>query len=292
METIAGTHKLASLPAASWRRMQTAGMPSGGINSAYRSPVEQERIFLARYRPQVTGSGSFGDVRFYRGVRYVRHSAAGMVAVPGTSKHNTGYAIDMATASAAHQWMLKNAGAHGWRRTIASEPWHWEYNSALDRNKHLPQHPPKPTSSKGIFGMAKHAKFDHKKKQQLSADKKYKILRIEDGRSYIVAGGAKFTGQIIVVFDDLAPDQTAMIRVFRGGYKKGATPAVASGRTITWQEVTGTTGKTFATVPITGAINADYGNGRATRLYVQAKLNSGPATPLTISRVIIEALHD
>lgn len=196
-----------------------------------------------------------------------------------------------------HGWgKLKKSHVRGHREFQATScpgPYLWPRLAAIRKNaQKLRTAKTKPTPSKGIFGMVKHAKFDHKVKQTLSADKKYKILRIEDGRSYIVAGGAKFTGQIIVVFDDLAPDQTAMIRVFRGGYKKGATPAVASGRTIAWQEVTGTTGKTFATVPITGWINADYGNGRATRLYVQAKLNSGPATPLTISRVIIEALHD
>lgn len=144
----------------------------------------------------------------------------------------------------------------------------------------------------GVLGMSKHAKFNHTKKQTLSANKKYRILRIADGRSYIVAGPSKFTGQINIVFDDLAPDQTAMVRVFRGGYKKGASPTVASGRTIAQQEIVGTTGKTFAAIPFTGAINENYGNGRDTRLYVQAKLNSGPERPLTISTVQIEALHD
>src|SRR5699024_9747207 len=80
---------------------------------------------------------------------YVRISAKGMVAVPGTSVHEKGNALDMATASAAHAWMLKHAASHGWRRTIASEPWHWEYSAVLDN------HIPKQTTNSGGLDMAK-----------------------------------------------------------------------------------------------------------------------------------------
>lgn len=132
---IAGAHRLATAAAGSYARMRKAGMPAGGINSSYRDTALQRRIFLDRYKPQASGAGPFGDVRWYKGVRYVRISAKGMVAVPGTSVHETGLALDMATASAAHAWMLKHAGAHGWRRTISSEPWHWEYRAANDKHK-------------------------------------------------------------------------------------------------------------------------------------------------------------
>lgn len=120
-------------------------MPAGGINSAYRDTGLQRKLFLERYTPQKTGGGPFNDVRWYQGVRYVRTSAAGMVAIPGSSTHETGLALDMATGSAAHAWMLKHAAAHGWKRTIPAEPWHWQYQKTYD--KHL--------SKNGVFDVAK-----------------------------------------------------------------------------------------------------------------------------------------
>src|SRR5690625_4137900 len=131
---IEGAHRLASAAAASFARMRKAGMPAGGVNSAYRDGALQRKLFLQRYKPQSSGGGPYNDVRWYQGVRYVRISAAGMVAIPGTSVHENGNALDMATASAAHKWMLKNAAAHGWRRTIAAEPWHWEYTAKNDKH--------------------------------------------------------------------------------------------------------------------------------------------------------------
>lgn len=132
IKTIAGKFKLALAAALSYLRMRAAGMPSGGINSAWRSLASQIALFLSRYTPQLIGRGRFNDVRWYRGRRYVRTSPLGMVAVPGTSKHTDGTALDLDTGSAAHGWMLRNGNRHGWFRTIASEPWHWEYDVKRD----------------------------------------------------------------------------------------------------------------------------------------------------------------
>lgn len=63
---------LQSAAAQSYFRMLSAGMPSGGITSAGRTYQQQVDIFLSRYEPQGKGSGPFGDVRYWRGVRYVR----------------------------------------------------------------------------------------------------------------------------------------------------------------------------------------------------------------------------
>lgn len=129
---IDGTNSLRTDAAGSYKRMRSAGLPSGGINSAYRSLASQRALFLARYTPQLTGRGKYNDARWYKGKRYVRTSPAGMVAVPGTSTHTTGTALDLSTSSKAHAWMLKNGARHGWKRTIASEPWHWEYAASRD----------------------------------------------------------------------------------------------------------------------------------------------------------------
>jgi hypothetical protein len=64
----------------------------------------------------------------------------GLAAVPGTSEHGWGQAVDFCggvqnTRSAAHEWMKANAGKFGWFHPdwaepsgSKPEPWHWEYN--------------------------------------------------------------------------------------------------------------------------------------------------------------------
>jgi LAS superfamily LD-carboxypeptidase LdcB len=53
-----------------------------------------------------------------------------LAASPGTSNHGTGAALDLsvgATSSATYKWMAANAKTFGFKRTVPSEPWHWEY---------------------------------------------------------------------------------------------------------------------------------------------------------------------
>jgi hypothetical protein len=66
-------------------------------------------------------------------------SKPGLAAVPGTSNHGWGLALDLCGGverfgSSAHRWMKANAGAFGfvhpeWARQGGSkpEPWHWEF---------------------------------------------------------------------------------------------------------------------------------------------------------------------
>jgi LAS superfamily LD-carboxypeptidase LdcB len=50
------------------------------------------------------------------------------MAVPGTSNHNLGIAIDIAHASGARlAWLLKNAQDFGFSWEVQSEPWHLRY---------------------------------------------------------------------------------------------------------------------------------------------------------------------
>jgi hypothetical protein len=48
---------------------------------------------------------------------------------PGKSNHQSGRALDIAvnTMPGALAWLEANAQAFGFHRTVASEPWHWEY---------------------------------------------------------------------------------------------------------------------------------------------------------------------
>lgn len=64
----------------------------------------------------------------------------GMAAVPGTSEHGWGKAVDFCggienTGSAAYNWMKANAGSFGWFHPDWAEPsgnrpepWHWEFS--------------------------------------------------------------------------------------------------------------------------------------------------------------------
>lgn len=151
---IDGSNRLRTDSADSYTRMLAEGMPSGGINSAYRSLASQRALFLARYRVQWTGRGKYNDARWYKGKRYVRISGAGMVGVPGTSKHTDGLALDMSTSSAAHRWMLRHAERVGWHRPIDSEPWHWEYSAKRDADAVAPIQDAVRVDADGVWGPA------------------------------------------------------------------------------------------------------------------------------------------
>lgn len=51
-----------------------------------------------------------------------------LAAVPGTSNHQSGHALDLNTSSSGvYSWLSKHAGKFGFKRTVPSENWHWEY---------------------------------------------------------------------------------------------------------------------------------------------------------------------
>jgi len=64
-----------------------------------------------------------------------------LAAIPGTSQHGVGLAVDLcggvqSFASAAHLWMERNAPLYGWFQPAWAdssgplpEPWHWEFAS-------------------------------------------------------------------------------------------------------------------------------------------------------------------
>jgi LAS superfamily LD-carboxypeptidase LdcB len=52
-------------------------------------------------------------------------------AKPGYSNHQSGRALDinlLGVPRETYAWLKKNASRYGFRRTVASEPWHWEYS--------------------------------------------------------------------------------------------------------------------------------------------------------------------
>jgi D-alanyl-D-alanine carboxypeptidase len=75
------------------------------INSGYRSHEQQAWLYQAW-----------------------REGWGNSAARPGHSKHQSGRALDLDVRDpATYEWLMKNARRFGFRRTVAGEPWHWEY---------------------------------------------------------------------------------------------------------------------------------------------------------------------
>jgi hypothetical protein len=51
-----------------------------------------------------------------------------LAAPPGYSNHQSGHALDLNTSSAGvYSWLSKHGGSYGFKRTVPSEAWHWEW---------------------------------------------------------------------------------------------------------------------------------------------------------------------
>jgi D-alanyl-D-alanine dipeptidase len=105
------TGSLNSQAAKDYERMKAAAEADGitwKITSSYRD-----------YENQVKTASSKG-----------LYSQGGLAAVPGTSNHGWGSALDLDLSSDAQDWLEKNAADYGFS-TIAREPWHWEHKASV-----------------------------------------------------------------------------------------------------------------------------------------------------------------
>lgn len=101
-----GGHRLWGQAAVTWMQMMRDAAAQGVslfITDSYRTYDQQ--VDLAR-RKGLTSQG-------------------GLAAVPGTSKHGWGLAVDADTPTI--NWLRANGARYGWRNTVSFEPWHWEY---------------------------------------------------------------------------------------------------------------------------------------------------------------------
>jgi peptidoglycan hydrolase-like protein with peptidoglycan-binding domain len=144
-----------------WNRARAEAKRVKGITLSVRgwnrTRAEQQRFFLERYRLQATGSGPYGDVRWWNGRRYVRFTGAA-AAIPGQSNHGLGLAVDVKDFGLVGNFndprrvatiaILKK---HGFTETEGrgkiQEPWHLVYNPATDRGRN-PAKPPKRNPAK------------------------------------------------------------------------------------------------------------------------------------------------
>ncbi|TRW17995.1 M15 family metallopeptidase [Glacieibacterium frigidum] len=81
-----------------------------GLNSGFRTFAEQQHLFDGHKR----GLAGFN-----------------LAAAPGKSNHQSGIAFDLdvkpGDGNRDYEWLKGNATAHGFIRTVSSEPWHWEF---------------------------------------------------------------------------------------------------------------------------------------------------------------------
>jgi hypothetical protein len=133
--------------AQAWNRARRDVINQAGVMLTVRgwnrTLAEQQRFFLERYRPQATGTGTYGDVRWWRGVRYVRFGTAA-AAIPGTSNHGWGLAVDVVDYGTVGQFDYSRRARtfpilarHGWtddegRDPDTLEPWHLVYDPNRD----------------------------------------------------------------------------------------------------------------------------------------------------------------
>jgi D-alanyl-D-alanine carboxypeptidase len=103
-----GQHRLWSVAAQSFTAMRSAAAADGvdiGVTDSYRSYDQQ--VELAERK------GLWKD--------------GGYAAVPGTSPHGWGLALDLDVDPNGLAWVRANGATYGFVETTPREPWHWEY---------------------------------------------------------------------------------------------------------------------------------------------------------------------
>jgi len=94
--------------AAAYRRMREAAQRDGvalRIASGFRTMEHQQALYRA-----------------------YRQGRGNLAAVPGHSNHQSGHALDLNTSTpGVFRWLTSHGRRFGFRRTVPTEPWHWEW---------------------------------------------------------------------------------------------------------------------------------------------------------------------
>jgi hypothetical protein len=126
--------------ARAWRALVADAAANGlpltyTYGGTYRTLAGQTVLFESRYTP----GGPGGGCKFYKGTRWCKKSSnLATAAVPGTSNHGIGLAVDSAagvhpqsaTAIGSHpkwSWFRANVERFGFSWELQSEPWHIRY---------------------------------------------------------------------------------------------------------------------------------------------------------------------
>lgn len=149
LTAVPGGGKLHHLAARAWRALTDAAWREADLpltytyGGTYRSYQAQETLFRSRYATDGTGGGC----KTWNGVRWCKKvPTLATAAVPGTSNHGWGLAVDCAwdddlsdgvgpddatgiTSHPGWSWLLANAERFGWSWELQSEPWHLRYTA-------------------------------------------------------------------------------------------------------------------------------------------------------------------
>jgi hypothetical protein len=137
---VAAGARLHHLAGRAWAALVDAAASAGVAltfthGGCYRTYQQQETLFLERYTTDVLDRPS----KMWNGRRWYQRPGVAMAAVPGTSNHGLGLAVDTAIGTSpdsarplddvALGWLLSNAARFGWSWEAQSEPWHIRYVS-------------------------------------------------------------------------------------------------------------------------------------------------------------------
>jgi len=141
LRPIEGKGKLHHCAADAYEAMDAAANAEGidlsptSQADTYRSLETQEYGFYQRYTDKPNKRQMKQKPRIYKGKAwYLKSPKLAQLAVPGTSQHNYGIAIDIANASGARlEWLANNAVSFGFSwEVLPSEPWHLRYVAGDD----------------------------------------------------------------------------------------------------------------------------------------------------------------
>lgn len=91
-----------------WQKAAEAAGVNIGLNSGFRT-MDEQRYLYGCYQSGNCNNGN-------------------LAARPGYSNHQSGEAIDISNSTSS--WVQNNAARYGFRRTVAGEPWHFEYSGS------------------------------------------------------------------------------------------------------------------------------------------------------------------
>lgn len=123
--------QLHHLAAEAWRKVLVAAA-ADGLTLKPTSPVDTYRGYntqVALFKKRYDRTPSDTDSKVWNGVQYWLKPGYAMAAVPGTSNHGWGLAIDVNLGGddTRLKWLLAHAPMFGWSWEAQSEPWHIRY---------------------------------------------------------------------------------------------------------------------------------------------------------------------
>ena len=111
LKTVTVGGKPTSIPTAhAFLKFQAAADRAGvslSINSGFRT-MDQQKYLYNCYQTKRCNNGN-------------------LAAKPGYSNHQSGHALDLNTGGGALNWLNAHGATYGWKRTVPSENWHWEW---------------------------------------------------------------------------------------------------------------------------------------------------------------------